>query len=152
MHFGIKPLQGAGNFGETLEAACLAEALGFDSVYISEHHRVADNIYPAPSWSRQPSRRVRLWIGTLSPSITPPRGRASRRARRALRRADVAGRGRGLPGRGVRRLRRGLGGARRPTRIYEPVGLGHLMSPPRGPPLGGPHRGVTGLFCAGPAG
>jgi len=48
MRFGIKPLQGGRNFGTTVEEACLAEALGFAAVYLSEHHGVADGFYPAP--------------------------------------------------------------------------------------------------------
>ncbi|HEY7676920.1 MAG TPA: LLM class flavin-dependent oxidoreductase [Candidatus Methylomirabilis sp.] len=69
MRFGIKPLQGGSHFAATLEECALAERLGFDSVYISEHHGLPDGFYPAPlliaAAVAAGTRRVRLWIGIL---------------------------------------------------------------------------------------
>ena len=69
MRFGIKPLQGAGHFRTTLEEACLAESLGFDAVYLSEHHGVADGFYPSPfvvmGAIAGRTTRVRFWIGII---------------------------------------------------------------------------------------
>ncbi len=69
MHFGIKPLQGGHHFATTLEECDLAERLGFDSVYICEHHGLPDGFYPAPlliaTAIAARTRRVRLWIGIL---------------------------------------------------------------------------------------
>lgn len=69
MQFGIKPLQGGRHFATTLEECDLAERLGFDSVYICEHHGLPDGFYPAPfliaTAVAARTRRVRLWIGIL---------------------------------------------------------------------------------------
>jgi len=69
MRFGIKPLQGGRHFATTLEECRLAEALGFDSIYISEHHGLPDGFYPTPfvvlAAVAAQTRQVRLWIGIL---------------------------------------------------------------------------------------
>ncbi len=69
MRFGIKPLQGGDHFAATLEECVLAERLGFEAVYISEHHGLPDGFYSTPflvsAAIAARTQRVRLWIGIL---------------------------------------------------------------------------------------
>jgi len=48
MRFGIAPYQWDGKFEETLRESELAEKLGYDSVWILEHHFTKVGYYPAP--------------------------------------------------------------------------------------------------------
>ncbi len=48
MKFGIQPTEGGHFFRESLEEVLLAEELGFDSVWLSEHHGVADHYWATP--------------------------------------------------------------------------------------------------------
>ncbi len=47
MQLGLSPLQAGGNFAETIQECERAEAAGFDSVWLSEHHN-NPLLYPAP--------------------------------------------------------------------------------------------------------
>ena len=47
MQIGLSPLQSGGNFAETIRECERAEALGFDSVWLGEHHNHA-LLYPTP--------------------------------------------------------------------------------------------------------
>ena len=68
MKFGLSPLQGQASFEETLRECERAEAAGFDSVWLGEHHnnRV---LYPAPlialSAVASRTRSIRLGTGVL---------------------------------------------------------------------------------------
>ena len=48
LKFGICPTEGGHFFGEALAEVERAEALGFDSVWLAEHHGVRDHYWPAP--------------------------------------------------------------------------------------------------------
>jgi probable F420-dependent oxidoreductase len=47
MKFGLSPLQAGGDFAETIRECERAEAAGFDSVWLGEHHNNR-TLYPAP--------------------------------------------------------------------------------------------------------
>ena len=47
MHIGLSPLQSGNNFEATIQDCECAEALGFDSVWIGEHHN-HPLLYPTP--------------------------------------------------------------------------------------------------------
>ena len=47
MKLGLSPLQGTGSFDETIRECERAEAAGFDSVWLGEHHN-NPVLYPAP--------------------------------------------------------------------------------------------------------
>ena len=47
MRFGLSPLQAGGNFEETIQECERAEAAGFDSVWLGEHHN-STVLYPTP--------------------------------------------------------------------------------------------------------
>jgi probable F420-dependent oxidoreductase len=48
MRFGIIPSEGGRLFPDTLREVALAEELGFASVWLEEHHGVADHYWPSP--------------------------------------------------------------------------------------------------------
>ena len=48
LRFGICPTEGGHFFGEALAEVERAEELGFDSVWVAEHHGVRDHYWPAP--------------------------------------------------------------------------------------------------------
>jgi probable F420-dependent oxidoreductase len=48
LKFGICPTEGGGFFRDALAEVERAEALGFDSVWLAEHHGVRDHYWPAP--------------------------------------------------------------------------------------------------------
>jgi alkanesulfonate monooxygenase SsuD/methylene tetrahydromethanopterin reductase-like flavin-dependent oxidoreductase (luciferase family) len=48
MKFGIQPIEGGAFAPEALAETRLAEELGFDSVWLSEHHGVRDHYWPSP--------------------------------------------------------------------------------------------------------
>ena len=68
MHFGLSPLQSGGDFDATIAECERAEAAGFDSVWLGEHHDSA-LLYPAPliglAAIASRTRRVRLGTGVL---------------------------------------------------------------------------------------
>jgi alkanesulfonate monooxygenase SsuD/methylene tetrahydromethanopterin reductase-like flavin-dependent oxidoreductase (luciferase family) len=47
MHIGLSPLQSSSNFEATIQECERAEALGFDSAWLGEHHNHA-LLYPTP--------------------------------------------------------------------------------------------------------
>jgi hypothetical protein len=47
MKFGLRPLQAGGDFEETIRECERAEAAGFDSIWLGEHHNNG-TLYPAP--------------------------------------------------------------------------------------------------------
>jgi probable F420-dependent oxidoreductase len=68
MEVGLSPLQGQASFAETLRECERAEAAGFDSVWLGEHHN-NPVLYPAPLISlaavASRTRRIRLGTGVL---------------------------------------------------------------------------------------
>ena len=48
MRFGIIPTEGGAYFAEALAEVELAEALGFDSVWMEEHHGITNHYWPSP--------------------------------------------------------------------------------------------------------
>ena len=68
MHFGLSPLQSGGDFDATIAECERAEAAGFDSVWLGEHHN-STLLYPAPlvglAAIAARTRRVRLGTGVL---------------------------------------------------------------------------------------
>lgn len=65
MKFGISPIQGSSSFEETIRECEHAEAAGFDSVWLGEHHN-HPVLYPAPlvGLAAIASRTQRLELGT----------------------------------------------------------------------------------------
>jgi alkanesulfonate monooxygenase SsuD/methylene tetrahydromethanopterin reductase-like flavin-dependent oxidoreductase (luciferase family) len=45
---GFIPIEGGHYYGEALEEVVRAEELGFDSVWMEEHHAVVDHYWPSP--------------------------------------------------------------------------------------------------------
>ena len=68
MHFGLSPIQSGGDFDATITECERAEAAGFDSVWLGEHHN-STLLYPAPLVGLAAiagrTRRVRLGTGVL---------------------------------------------------------------------------------------
>ncbi|MBX3029771.1 MAG: LLM class flavin-dependent oxidoreductase [Chloroflexi bacterium] len=48
MRFGIIPTEGGSMFREALDEVVLAEELGFDSVWMEEHHGITGHYWPSP--------------------------------------------------------------------------------------------------------
>lgn len=48
MKFGFIPSEGGARFEDALVEATLGESLGFDSVWLEEHHSVANHYWPSP--------------------------------------------------------------------------------------------------------
>jgi probable F420-dependent oxidoreductase len=65
MKFGLSPLQAGGDFEETIRECERAEAAGFDSVWLGEHH-ASPLLYPTPllSLAAIASRTHRVRLGT----------------------------------------------------------------------------------------
>lgn len=68
MKIGLSPLQAGGNFEDTIEECARAEAAGFDSVWLGEHHN-NPLLYPRPLLGlaaiASRTRRLRLGTGVL---------------------------------------------------------------------------------------
>ncbi len=68
MKLGLSPLQAGANFEETIQECERAEAAGFDSVWLGEHHNSV-TLYPAPLIGLAAiagrTRRLRLGTGVL---------------------------------------------------------------------------------------
>ena len=68
MRFGLSPLQGGGSFEQTIQECERAEAAGFDSIFLGEHHN-SPVLYPAPlvglAAIASRTRRIRLGTGVL---------------------------------------------------------------------------------------
>lgn len=65
MQIGLSPLQAGGDFEETIQECEQAEELGFDSIWLGEHHNNAF-LYPSPliGLAAIASRTQRLRLGT----------------------------------------------------------------------------------------
>ncbi|MGH7266026.1 MAG: LLM class flavin-dependent oxidoreductase [Candidatus Rokuibacteriota bacterium] len=48
LRFGVNPIEGGRFYADALEEVVRAEALGFDSVWMAEHHGVPDHYWPSP--------------------------------------------------------------------------------------------------------
>jgi probable F420-dependent oxidoreductase len=99
MHFGLSPLQSGGDFDATIAECERAEAAGFDSVWLGEHHN-RTLLYPAPLVGLAAiagrTRRVRLGTGVLLLPLYQPVAVAEEAAM-----VDVISRGRLILGIGA---------------------------------------------------
>jgi probable F420-dependent oxidoreductase len=66
LRFGFIPIEGGRFYPEALDEVARAEALGFDSVWLEEHHSVADHYWPSPltALAGFATRTSRLALGT----------------------------------------------------------------------------------------
>jgi alkanesulfonate monooxygenase SsuD/methylene tetrahydromethanopterin reductase-like flavin-dependent oxidoreductase (luciferase family) len=66
MRFGFIPSEGGTRFADAIAEAVLAEELGFDSVWLEEHHGVHDHYWPSPIvvLAAIAARTERLTLGT----------------------------------------------------------------------------------------
>jgi alkanesulfonate monooxygenase SsuD/methylene tetrahydromethanopterin reductase-like flavin-dependent oxidoreductase (luciferase family) len=66
MRFGIIPTEGGHLVEEALEESVLAEELGFDSVWMEEHHSIAGHYWPSPLvvLAAIAARTTRVTLGT----------------------------------------------------------------------------------------
>ena len=48
MKFGFIPTEGGPFFQEALEESIYGESLGFDSVWLEEHHSIRNHYWPSP--------------------------------------------------------------------------------------------------------
>ncbi len=66
LRFGICPTEGGHFFKEALAEVARAEELGFDSIWIAEHHGVRDHYWPAPIQvlTALAARTSRVTLGT----------------------------------------------------------------------------------------
>jgi probable F420-dependent oxidoreductase len=99
MHFGLSPLQSGGDFDATIAECERAEAAGFDSVWLGEHHN-STLLYPAPLVGLAAiagrTRRVLLGTGVLLLPLYHPVAVAEEAAM-----VDVISRGRLILGLGA---------------------------------------------------
>src|SRR5947199_6828345 len=99
MKIGLSPLQGQANFEETLQECEQAEAAGFDSLWLGEHHN-SILLYPAPlvglAAIAARTRRLRLGTGVLLLPLYHPLAVAEEAAM-----VDVISRGRLILGVGA---------------------------------------------------
>ncbi|HRE26194.1 MAG TPA: LLM class flavin-dependent oxidoreductase, partial [Anaerolineales bacterium] len=66
MKFGFIPTEGGAFFQEALAEAVLGEELGFDSVWLEEHHGIRDHYWPSPllALAGIATRTSRVLLGT----------------------------------------------------------------------------------------
>jgi probable F420-dependent oxidoreductase len=66
MRFGVIPSEGGDRFAHAIAEAELAEELGFDSVWLEEHHGVRDHYWPSPLvvLAAMAARTTRVMLGT----------------------------------------------------------------------------------------
>ena len=66
MRFGFIPSEGGNRFDDAIAEAVLGEELGFDSVWLEEHHGVRDHYWPSPIvvLAAIASRTERVTLGT----------------------------------------------------------------------------------------
>jgi len=66
MKFGFIPTEGGHYFNEFLEEALFGEELGFDSVWLEEHHSVSNHYWPSPmiGLAGLATRSERILLGT----------------------------------------------------------------------------------------
>ena len=87
LRFGICPIEGGHFFREALEEVERAEELGFDSVWMEEHHGVPDHYWPSPIRARRlrhsdlarAARRQRVRLPLLPPGAARRGGGAAGR-------------------------------------------------------------------------
>lgn len=76
MKFGFRPVQNPLRFQEALEQAELAEEVGFDSIWVAEHHGPHEAYSPSPLLSLAAfaarTRRVKLGVCVLLLPLYPP--------------------------------------------------------------------------------
>ena len=66
LKFGIIPIEGGHYYREALDEVTRAEALGFDSAWMEEHHAVTNHYWPSPLpvLAGFATRTSRLMLGT----------------------------------------------------------------------------------------
>jgi alkanesulfonate monooxygenase SsuD/methylene tetrahydromethanopterin reductase-like flavin-dependent oxidoreductase (luciferase family) len=66
MKFGLIPIEGGNYFNEALEESIYAEELGFDSLWLEEHHGIRDHYWPSPllALAGIATRTSRILLGT----------------------------------------------------------------------------------------
>src|SRR5258708_16777252 len=66
MKFGFIPTEGGPFFKEALTEAVAGEALGFDSVWLEEHHSIRNHYWPSPLMALAgiATRTERILLGT----------------------------------------------------------------------------------------
>jgi alkanesulfonate monooxygenase SsuD/methylene tetrahydromethanopterin reductase-like flavin-dependent oxidoreductase (luciferase family) len=66
MKFGFIPTEGGAYFGEALTEAIYGEELGFDSVWLEEHHSIRNHYWPSPFMALAgiAARTTRVLLGT----------------------------------------------------------------------------------------
>ena len=66
MKFGFIPTEGGPFFKEALAEAIYGEELGFDSVWLEEHHSIRNHYWPSPLMALAgiATRTSRIWLGT----------------------------------------------------------------------------------------
>jgi alkanesulfonate monooxygenase SsuD/methylene tetrahydromethanopterin reductase-like flavin-dependent oxidoreductase (luciferase family) len=66
MQFGFIPTEGGSFFQEALDEAIYGEALGFDSVWLEEHHSIRNHYWPSPLMALAgiATRTTRILLGT----------------------------------------------------------------------------------------
>ena len=66
MKFGFIPTEGGSYFHEALEEAVYGEELGFDSVWLEEHHSIRNHYWPSPLMALAgiAAQTRRIWLGT----------------------------------------------------------------------------------------
>ncbi len=66
MKFGIIPTEGGRYFKEALEEAVYSEEMGFDSVWLEEHHSIRNHYWPSPliALAGIATRTSRILLGT----------------------------------------------------------------------------------------
>src|SRR3989442_11166301 len=76
LKIGFIPIEGGHYYREALEEVTRAEALGFDSVWMEEHHSVTDHYWPSPltvlAGFSPPPANVMLGTNILVPAFYPP--------------------------------------------------------------------------------
>jgi len=66
MKFGFIPTEGGTFFDEALAEAVYGEELGFDSVWLEEHHSIRNHYWPSPLMALAgiATRTTRVLLGT----------------------------------------------------------------------------------------
>ena len=84
LKIGLIPIEGGHYWRESLDEVTRAEELGFDSVWMEEHHSVTNHYWPSPLTilAGYASRTSRMMLGTdivVAPSIEGGFGNGGRR-------------------------------------------------------------------------
>src|SRR5258708_40256029 len=101
LKIGFIPIEGGHYYKESLEEVTRAEALGFDSVWMEEHHSVTNHYWPSPLavLAGFATRTSRVTLGT---DIAVAAFHHPVRLARDVAMLDVMSGGRGTPGVAVR--------------------------------------------------